>query len=230
VERIPVVVMAGGHGTRLEKVTGMSVPKCAVTIKGERTGLDLLREQTSKLHNVIYSASLYVDWYREHGICDIMWHEDKRMVKELIEFGRPVVIMPSDTLLDASFIPEMIEAHKKGTISWAMTTRKHPLMEPYCGMDIINGAIIGRRDKSILRMPVVITDPEILKSHIMTPSDDLYWDTLPRIEATNAERLQQGLSPILRAFMTDTYCFDYGTPERLETLRKELNEITGIHK
>ena len=223
-----LLVLGGGIGKRLEGLTGCSIAKCALPISDSLTGIDLLKRQLSTLGPVTFSVQHYFDWYlRNSGGNRVEHQAETGIAQTLIEKDHPVVIIPNDCVIDLSFIPGMIESHKSGTITWAVTTWQHPQMLEYTGSTIVGGAIVGREATSVMRTPVMLIEPDILKSFIQ-PGEDFYWKTIRRIEDENATRMQRGEPSILNAFITSTPCFDYGTPARLETLRKELHEITNL--
>lgn len=223
-----MIVLAGGHGDRLRRITGQGIPKLGVQIAPDLRGIDFLQRELHALWPATYSANDYYYWFQKEGLKTV-WQKGGGVAGDLIEKDHPIIILPNDCVLSLSFIPKMIESHKRGTLTWAITTQTHPLMASYNGCEIINGAIVGRRNLQTQRTPVMVIEPSVLKPFVQT-GDDLYFDTMPRIEAENARRLQLGMPSILNAFNTQLPCFDYGTEERLEALRKELCAITCLQR
>lgn len=224
-----IFVLAGGIGHRLQSITGCSVPKCAVSITPSFRGVDLLKRQLPR--NATISADNYYYWYQRNMPGHRMeWQSPGGVAWNIAVRNHPVLTVAPDTIMDAGVIQAIENFHKPGTITWLGTTATRRDMDQYSGMDIVNGAITGRNDKSILRTPTLIIDPFILSRFDIKPGEDLFWDVLPRIEEENLHRVKEGKSSLLNAFIVDTPCFDYGTPERLNTLRRRIDEITNLHK
>lgn len=235
--KIPeLLVLGGGLGTRLWNITGGTVPKCEIPIRHDVRGVDILLQGLQQTGmEATFSADRY--FYRYASFLAgtshrLLWQKPGGIVEAVLQTGNAVMSITPDCVFDATAIPRMIAAHIPGTITWAVTKYKVPLMDQYKGMDLVGNAIIGRTNREIIRSPLMILEPEIIKQ-FRAPSnrpegEDLFFDVMPRIEQENARRVKEKKSSILNAFLLDSPVLDYGTPERLRLAAEVLDEIIRI--
>lgn len=231
---IEALILAGGVGQRLRDVTGQSVPKCLVELKNGLTGLDYVNEQLGRLGLVatISADNYYYQIDKEFRNTEhhMLWQKPGGTVEAIYQPGGTVLIIAPDCIFPYRDIPKMIEFHRPGTITWGVTKHCFFGMEVYGGMDVRSDmAITGRKDKSIIRSPVMIVDNNLLR-YFRVPNDrgqeeDFYFSLMPRIEYENAQRVSRGKNSILNAFFFSGPVVDFGTPARLFELRKHFEEI-----
>lgn len=232
-----ILVLAGGLGTRMWSLTGGSIPKCELPIRHNIRGIDILLQGLLRIGlEATFSASHY--YYRYSQILSqsfhrMLWQKSGGTAEAVSQKGNTVLTIAPDCLFDPTEISKMIEFHIPGTITWAVTDKKLPLMNNYEGMDIeARNAIVGRTNCEIVRSPIMIIEPDIIKQ-FRAPSDrpegeDLYLDVLPKIERENAIRIRMGKPSLLNAYKLNSYIFDYGTPERFRLLPEVINEIIRL--
>ena len=147
-------------------------------------------------------------------------------MEAVLQRNHPVLIVAPDCISEISWIQDMVDMYKSGTIMWAATKHETPLMESYSGLDVVDGAIIGRLDKSFIRSPIMIVDPEILRQFVSkNGGEDFYYKIIPKMEKENYLRIKRGEKSILDVFELKVPIVDYGTSERLQFLRDNLEQV-----
>ena len=230
-------MLAGGLGKRLNIFTGGNHPKCFVELQHKYTAFEYVVEQLQKIGlTATWSADMYYYQYQDRLIKtgvdhQMLWQKPGGIVETIKQPGGIVLAIALDCVFPFKDLPDMIAKHQPGTITWAVTRHTYPDMDGYKGMDVTpNGAIIGRKDKSITRAPVTIVDTELLKSFsTKAPSrgegENFYFDVLVRIEKANKKRVMRGESSILNAFFLSGPVVDFGTPARLSKLQLNFQKV-----
>jgi len=230
-------MLAGGFGKRLENVTGGNQPKCFVNLQHEYRAIDFIVEQLEKIGiDATWSADNYYHQYEKvlkNTSQKMLWQKPGGIVEAIKQPGGNILAIAPDCIFPFKDIPDMVEKHLPGTITWAATKHSFSGMDAYRGMDITpGGAIIGRKDQSIIRAPVTLIDTHLLKrftkqSPIKGEGENLYFDVLARIEQENLERIKMGKTSILNAYMLTGPVIDFGTPTRFFELRDKFQEVKG---
>lgn len=235
--KIPeLLVLGGGLGTRLWNITEGTIPKCEIPIRHDIRGIDILMQGLLRIcMDATFSADRY--FYHYAGFLSgtshrLLWQKPGGTVEAVLQTGNTVLSITPDCIFDATEISRMVAAHIPGTITWAVTKNKMPMMDQYIGMDLVGNAIVGRTNREIIRSPLMILEPEIIKQ-FRAPSDrpegeDLFSDVMPRIEQENARRVKEKKPSILNAFLLDSPILDFGTPERLKLATEVLDEIVRL--
>lgn len=166
---------------------------------------------------------------------------------ELYGYGIQYLVVSADIFINPKDVQKLITQHKPGTISWGVTRLDYDVMEPYFGLvvDDSTKAILGDvklpwwknwdlAGKSLyLKGAIQIIDPTVyMKSlavfkRLCNKNDnlDLYWDISPLVEERNRRRIARGQPSILQATVFDYPTLDYGTPERLDLMRREYQKL-----
>lgn len=169
---------------------------------------------------------------------------------QLIErygYGMQYLVVAADIFINPKDVQKLITQHKPGTISWGVTQLDYDAMEPYFGLvvDDSTKAILGDvklpwwknwdlAGKSLyLKGAIQVIDPIVYMEslavfkRLCNKNDnlDLYWDISPLVEERNRRRITRGKSSILQATVFDYPTLDYGTPERLDLMRREYQKL-----
>lgn len=229
-KEVEFLVLAGGMGERLKSITGQSIPKYKVPIRHDICGIDIILDELDKIKaEATFSSNSHV--YQCEEIISstnhrLLWQKPGGITQAVLQTGNRVLLIANDCIFPYEQLRKMIEKHQPGTISWAVTTHQTPLMDDYAGCDIVNSNIIGRTDKSIIRSPTMIVDPEVLKPFVKdVAKDDFYFTVMQKVEKENYERVKNGQRSILNAFFLNGPIMDYGTPDRLEETGKILDVL-----
>ena len=231
-ENVQTLMLAGGLGKRLEEITGSNQPKCFVELQHNFRAIDYVLEQLNHIGIVAtWSADNYYHQYQrilEGSGQRLLWQKPGGIVEAIKQPGGTVLAIALDCIFPFKDIPDMIARHKPGTITWAVTRHEYPGMDSYKGMDVLDdGAIVGRRDKSIIRAPVTLIDTSVMrqftqKAPARGEGENLYFDVLVRLEQENSRRIKAGKSSILNAYFLSGPVVDFGTPTRLLDLKRNF--------
>lgn len=236
-ERIQTLMLGGGLGKRLKDITGGNQPKCFVELQHNYTAFDYVIEQLQKIGlTATWSADNYYYQYQDllatiGSDHQMLWQKPGGIVETIRQPGGTVLAIALDCVFPFKDLPDMIARHEPGTITWAVTRHSSPEMDGYKGMDVTpDGAIVGRKDKSITRAPVTIVDTDLLKAFSTVPpshgeGENFYFDVLVRIEQENRRRRLRGERSILNAYFLSGPVIDFGTPTRLFELKPNFQKV-----
>lgn len=229
-KEIEFLVLAGGLGERMKSVTGQSIPKYLLPIRHNLRGLDIVLDQ---LDLIKADATFISNSYFYH--CEeivknsnhkMLWQKPGGVTEAVLQTGNRVLVIACDCIFPYEQLRTMIEQHQPGTITWAVTRHKSPLMSEYAGCDIVDGRIIGRSNMFIIRSPTMIVEPDVLKPFVNNDKkEDLYYTVMERVEKENLKRLKNGQRSILNAFYLNGPIMDYGKPDRLIITGKILDNL-----
>jgi NDP-sugar pyrophosphorylase family protein len=229
-KEVEFLVLAGGLGERLKSITEQSIPKYLLPLRHNTRGIDVILDQLDSIktgstfisNNYFYQCEEIIKETNHR----MLWQKPGGITQAVLQTGNRVIIIASDCIFPFEQLKRMVEEHQPGTISWAVTKHKSPLMSDYAGCDVINNNIIGRSNNSIIRSPTMIIDPEILKPFVYdTEKEDLYYTVMQRVENENLKRISKGQRSILNAFYLDGPIMDYGTPDRLKETGRILDDL-----
>jgi len=229
------MVLAGGQGKRLKDITEQTIPKCEVQIQNGVRGIDIILSQLNGIGvNATFSSNNYFYKYQhllENTDHHMLWQKPGGITQAVLQTRNRVLTIASDCIFPFEQLLKMVEIHRPGTITWAITKHRLPSMSEYEGCDVTNGNIVGRNDTSIIRSPTIIADFDILRSFVENPeTDDLYCTVLRRAEEENLRRLTNGQTSILNAFFLNGPIIDYGTPQRLDEAANILERVLHPQK
>lgn len=183
---IQVILMAGGMGTRLGKITE-NLPKPMVKVAGEpileRIIRRLLNQGFSQFSiSVNYKAEIIEDYFKDgkHLGCTISYlKESKRLgtagpLSLLKNNGKPIVVMNGDLLTHVN-ISQLLNYHLNHEAEVTMCTRDHEIQIPFGVINVEDGYARSFHEKPTYNFNVnagiYVIDPEVLK---MIPKDEYY--------------------------------------------------------
>jgi NDP-sugar pyrophosphorylase family protein len=230
IKEVEFLVLAGGQGERMKSITGQSIPKCALPVRYGIRGIDVILNQLDLIKaDATFGSNNHFYQYEEiikgtnHRM---LWQKPGGITQAVLQTGNRILIIASDCIFPFEQLRRMIEQHQQGTISWAVTKYKSPLMSDYAGCDVVNNNIIGRSNDSIIRSPTMVIDFEVLKPFVYdAEKEDLYYTVMRRVEKENLSRVVNGQKSILNAFFLDGPIMDYGTPDRLKETGRALDDL-----
>ena len=183
---IQVVLLAGGMGTRLGKITE-NLPKPMVKVAGEpileRILRRLLIQGFSQFNiSVNYKAEIIEDYFKDgkHLGCEISYlKESKRLgtagpLSLLKNNGKPVIVMNGDLLTHVN-IGQLLNYHLNHEAKVTMCTRDHEIQIPFGVINIQDGYAQSFHEKPTYNFNVnagiYVIEPEVIK---MIPKDEYY--------------------------------------------------------
>lgn len=173
-----------------------------------------------------------------------------KRLSELTECKYPILVVCSDMLLPWDVMSNAVKFHKKNTITWITSSLSILGMERYHGLKVReDGAVIydvnltpeGKylddgKLYTVTKGGSIIIDP-VLFLEIMEKMEttdkfvqdksaqmDIFWDVIPFIERHNQQRIANGDKSILYAVIGKDPVMDIGSPERLNLVRKYLEQ------
>lgn len=183
---IQVVLLAGGMGTRLGKITE-NLPKPMVKVAGEpileRILRRLLNQGFSQFNiSVNYKAEIIEDYFKDgkHLGCEISYlKESKRLgtagpLSLLKNNGKPVIVMNGDLLTHVN-IGQLLNYHLNHEAKVTMCTRDHEIQIPFGVINVQDGYAQSFHEKPTYNFNVnagiYVIEPEVIK---MIPKDEYY--------------------------------------------------------
>lgn len=163
------------------------------------------------------------------------------VVEAILQRNHPVFILAPDFISNLLWVPDLFAHHVPGSITWAVSSCETEKMENYRGSTLVDNAIVGRTDKSIVRSFAMLVEPDVLRPFVTenknenVEGEDLFYKVMPRLEQENLRRIREGKKSILNVYRIPGRVFDYGSPERLSYLSKHLDvvlqpELPKLHK
>lgn len=252
---LKVLVMAGGRGRRVESITQGLIPKDFLTVDRNQKirGIDYVHSilRNLKLNDVTYSANFYYDLYRKtlrNTPYKLHFQQEgdnhgSDLYKIILEHGvdSQLLVLPTDMYFDPLDLKKLIQVHRPGSLTWAVTSYQYEDMEPYRTL-MVNATTYSVqgdtkspwwRDNGISCEPyvgggIVMIDPKVYlkgyeaytrlnKKH---KGIDMYREILYLVAEQNRRRITKGDESIFYACIFDKPMIDYGTPERLELTRE----------
>lgn len=184
----PVVLMAGGLGTRLRPLTD-EIPKPLLTV-GDKPILETIIDSFASngfsnfFISVNYKAEMIEDYFgdgSEKGISIKYLKEDKRLgtagaLSLMNDYPAelPMIVMNGDLLTKVNF-QKLLEFHNLNKFSATMCVREHQLEVPFGVADIDECRLEALVEKPVKRMfvnaGIYMLNPEIVN---MVPKDTFY--------------------------------------------------------
>lgn len=183
---IQVVLLAGGMGTRLGKITE-NLPKPMVKVAGEpileRIIRRLINQGFSQFNiSVNYKAEIIEDYFKDgkNFGCNISYlKENKRLgtagpLSLLKGNGKPVVVMNGDLLTHVN-ISQLLTFHLSHGAKVTMCTRDHEIQIPFGVISVENGYARSFQEKPIYNFNVnagiYVIESDVLQ---IIPRDEYY--------------------------------------------------------
>lgn len=185
-KEIQVVLLAGGMGTRLGKITE-NLPKPMVKVAGEpileRIIRRLINQGFSQFNiSVNYKAEIIEDYFKDgsHLDCKINYlKESKRLgtagpLSLLKNNGKPVVVMNGDLLTHVN-VGQLLNFHLNHEAKVTMCMRDHEIQIPFGVINVEDGYAKSFHEKPTYNFNVnagiYVIEPEIIS---MIPRDEYY--------------------------------------------------------
>lgn len=183
---VQVVLLAGGLGTRLGRITE-NLPKPMVRVAGEpilERIINTLKSQGFFKYaiSVNYKAEIIEDFFKDgsHIGCDITYlKEDKRLgtagpLSLLNSNGNPIIVMNADLLTYVNF-NHILDFHKRHKSKITMCVRDHEVQIPFGVINIENGFAQSFHEKPaynfIVNAGIYVIEPDVLK---LIPQNEYY--------------------------------------------------------
>jgi dTDP-glucose pyrophosphorylase/predicted transcriptional regulator len=224
----PVVLMAGGLGTRLNPITH-EVPKPLIRVGTKpilETILDNFREYGFRdfYISVNYKAEMVKDYFQDGA----RWGVSIRYLEEDMRLGtagslsllperprQPLIVMNGDLLTKVNF-EQMLDFHLQHRAAATMAVREYDLQVPFGVVTLGNDEIVGIDEKPVHRFfvnaGIYVLEPDTL-------------DLVPRATPFDMTTLFQHLMQKGRstgAFPIREYWLDVGRLDDLERARLEF--------
>lgn len=231
VSEVPVVLMAGGLGTRLGKFT-KDCPKPMLKVGGkpvlERILENFTRVGFKKFYlSVNYKAEV-IEKYFENGSkfsCEIKYLREKQRLGtagalSLLpdDIQEPFVVMNGDLLTPIDF-RRLIAFHKHHDSPITMSTRAYEFQVPYGVINIDRGLASSFDEKPIQRFSVnagvYVLEPSLLK---FVPKNE-YFDMSHLLHKLLSEGIKANCFPMIEQWI------DIGQVEDLNLAREKFNEF-----
>lgn len=227
----PVLIMAGGLGTRLRPLTEEK-PKPLLTI-GEKPILEIILENfmANGFRNFYISVNYKAEMIEEYfgdgsgkGASITYLRENKRLGTagslSLLEStpDLPIIVMNGDLLTKVNF-QKLLEFHESNKFSATMCVREHNLEIPFGVARVNNGHLEALEEKPVNKMfvnaGIYALNPEILN---MVPRNRFY--DMPELFSALLEKEKNpGVFPIRE------YWLDIGRMSEYEKADKTYGEI-----
>lgn len=183
---IQVVLLAGGMGTRLGKITE-NLPKPMVKVAGEPILERILRRLLNQGFcqfniSVNYKAEIIEDYFKDGKSfgCNISYlKESKRLgtagpLSLLKNNGKPIIVMNGDLLTHVN-VGQLLNFHLSHEAKVTMCTRDHEIQIPFGVINLEDGYARSFHEKPTYNFNVnagiYVINPEVLT---MIPKDEYY--------------------------------------------------------
>lgn len=183
---VQVVLLAGGMGTRLGKITE-NLPKPMVKVAGEPILERIIRRLQGQGFSqfnisVNYKAEIIEDYFKDGKSfgCNISYlKENKRLgtagpLSLLKTNGRPVIVMNGDLLTHVD-VGQLLNYHLSHSAKVTMCTRDHEIQIPFGVINVENGFAQSFHEKPTYNFNVnagiYVIDSDVLG---MVPKDEYY--------------------------------------------------------
>ena len=230
----PVVIMAGGLGTRLRPLTE-NTPKPMIPV-GPKPVLETIIENFAEqgFSNIFLCLNYKGDMIRQHfgdgsalGVNITYLHEDRRLgtagaLSLLPDIPRePIIVMNGDLLTKVDFV-RLLDFHNKQGFIATMAMREYSQQVPYGVLKVGDGYRINQLvekpvERYYVNAGIYILDPGTLKQ----VPDQKFYD-MP----TLFNRLLEQNQPV-GSFPLRDYWVDIGRMEDLERASAEFAEMFG---
>jgi dTDP-glucose pyrophosphorylase/predicted transcriptional regulator len=227
----PVVIMAGGLGTRLRPIT-REKPKPMVEVGGKPIMETLIRRLIEEgFHRFYITVNYMADKIKNYFGDGSKWGIDITYVEEneklgtagglsLLDFTpeKPFLLMNSDLLTTISF-SQLIDFHVDKGAPATMCVQEYDLSVPF--------GVVELRDQEIIAMHEKPTETYFVNAgiYVLNPA---VLELIPNQECFHVSELFQKLLADSRkpvAFPIREYWMDVGRPEDLEAARSEYRNI-----
>lgn len=226
----PVILMAGGLGTRLRPLTE-TLPKPMIPVGGRPILENIISNFAAQgFHRFHISVNYLADLVRDHfgdgsafgvNIQYLMEQERKGTAGALSLIDerpdQPVIVMNGDLLTTVNF-RRMLDFHNENALVATMGVREYKIHVPYGVVDTDGHRITGLREKpihtSLVNAGIYVLSPEAMAA---IPSDRQY--DMPDLFVD-----LQGAGHEIGAFPLHEYWMDIGRLEDLERARIEFPE------
>jgi len=229
----PVVIMAGGLGSRLAPLTD-TTPKPLISI-GDKPILETIIQNLRSFGfkkfyvSVNYKADMIQDYFGDGSKWSVQvnyLHEKQRMgtaggLSLLPEVPtHPVIVMNADLLTTLNF-DHLLNFHQKNSFSATMCLRDYNFQVPYGVVKIARNSVVGIEEKPaynfFVNAGIYVLEPKLLS---MIPKDT-YFDMTNLFESLVQEKQKIGAFPIRE------YWIDIGQLSDLETAN---GQFSGMFK
>ena len=227
----PVMLMAGGLGTRLRPLTD-SCPKPLIEV-GDRPILQTILESfvMQGFVDFYFSVNYRSDMIREHFGDGSKWNVSIQYIEETKRLGTagplgllpsrpadPLIVMNGDLLTKLNFA-RFLDYHVDQDMMATMGVREYSMQVPYGVIEVNGQRIANIKEKPtecyFVNAGVYVLNPDALD---YIPRDEFY--DMP----TLYERLIAEDHPVT-AFPIQEYWRDIGRPEDLETAKQEYHNV-----
>lgn len=228
----PVIIMAGGLGTRLRPLT-QELPKPLIKI-GSRPILETIVESFSKqgFKNITLCINYRGDMIRDHFKDGSQWGVQIDYVEEINRLGtagaltllmrrikEPTVVMNGDVLTKVDFV-RLLEFHNKQGFSATVAMREYSYQIPYGVLEIDDKYKVQRVvekpvERRYVSAGIYVLDPEVL--------DRIPKDTYYDMPTLFNQLLARG--DAVGCFPLRDYWIDIGRLEDLDRAGREYAEI-----
>lgn len=233
----PVVIMAGGLGTRLRPLTDHT-PKPLLEVGGRpilEGIIERLRDQGLKdIHlSINHMGEQFKDFFGDgsnHGVHISYIEEDKPLgtcgaLKQVQDKSDlPLIVMNGDVLTNINF-SYLLDYHENHQSSATVCLRNYSLNVPYGVVDVCEDShkVTGVREKPTFRF-FVSAGLYVLSPHVLDLiPDNSHYDMPTLLNAIEQKGMDVGGFPLKE------YWLDIGQMEEFERAQKEYHGIFGVN-